>query len=429
MPQNVDKEVERSVLQRAILDPDWAADAGLTPEMFAISAHRAVHAALCSVLSAGGGVDSVTVGAALRTASGDESWLDTVMDGQLSYEPSLVTRLRDLAECRRLADNYRLGTAAADAGDLPGARAALPALLEHPGAAAGGKPMGGREQMEDFAHFLQEGNDGIDPGCPIVRKLVGYLQPGMVYVIAADNNVGKSSVMLEMAEQMGAAGVRSGTISMEDAPRLFSARRIQRRTGVSARRIFHKTVDHEQMALVIKAMGEIAADDRVDFRWLRGGTCAEVVLAMTQLVRRGARALFMDYLQAIKLEVAAADRRNEIRLIFCALCSTAVRLNIPIIVGSQLVRSEEKQGKKPSKHRLKESGDVADGADVILMLWREKESDAAPVKIYAAKTKYGGLGAEDEYVRDRKTGALRPAAPGDVQEPEESAETWHDRYY
>lgn len=428
MPSNVDQEIERAVLQRAILDPEWAADVGIVPELFAVSPHRSIQAALSSVLASGERVDSVTVGAALRRASGDETWLDTVMGGQLSFEPRLVDRLRELAECRRLSDNFRLGTAAADAGDLPAARAALPALLERSSSSARSGPMSSRDRVESFAAFLQDTTRGIDPGCPVIRKLAGYLYPRMVYLIAADNNVGKSSVMLEMVEQMAVAGVRTGTISMEDDPDLFTARQLQRRTGLSARKIFHKTLQREDWPVIMSAMGELAGDELLDFEQIRGGTCAEVVVSMTQMVRRGARVLFVDYLQAIRLEVNAENRRNEIRLIFNALCAAAVRLNVPIVVGSQLSRSEEKQGKKPSKHRLKESGDVTDGADVILMLWREKESDAAPIKIYAAKTKYGGLGAEDAYQRDRKTGVLRPATAADLPEQEDFGDTWHDKF-
>lgn len=71
----------------------------------------------------------------------------------------------------------------------------------------------------------------------------------------------------------------------------------------------------------------------------------------------------------------------------------AARLGVALVIVSQLSRPKDKgEGYEPNKHDLKESGDLENGAEYVVLLWRSKDHDFAPVHLKLAKSKNGGIG-------------------------------------
>ena len=125
------------------------------------------------------------------------------------------------------------------------------------------------------------------------------------------------------------------------------------------------------------------------------------------LASRGARLIAVDYLQEIHASKHQQDRRNEVRFVSSRLKAHARRLGVALLLVSQIARPKEGEtNKRPSKHALKESGDVANMAEVILTLWREREDDFAPIRVTVVKSKWGGVGKEWEMLRSTDTGRL-----------------------
>lgn len=87
-------------------------------------------------------------------------------------------------------------------------------------------------------------------------------------------------------------------------------------------------------------------------------------------------AAFIDYVQRVKTEKEAKDRRGEIDHVSAVLNRTATETDVPLIVGSQFNRQavDNKGGKtttEPRLEHLKESGALEEDANAVLSLYNE----------------------------------------------------------
>jgi replicative DNA helicase len=80
------------------------------------------------------------------------------------------------------------------------------------------------------------------------------------------------------------------------------------------------------------------------------------------------RAVFLDYVQAIYKQGYRKDRREELREVCKELNSTAIKLEVPIILSAQLNR-ETPNPSDMSGDNIAESADITRYANTILLLW------------------------------------------------------------
>lgn len=125
------------------------------------------------------------------------------------------------------------------------------------------------------------------------------------------------------------------------------------------------------------------------------GMTAADVLGVT--LSRGFRAIVLDYVQLIAPGTVrkGGTRQEELAEISKALALMARRHKLLVLELSQLVRPQRtKDGKTPAPTiaSLRESGQLEQDADVIALLYRERESDKTTRQFYVAKYKDGELG-------------------------------------
>lgn len=125
-------------------------------------------------------------------------------------------------------------------------------------------------------------------------------------------------------------------------------------------------------------------------------------------VRRYARlhgqpaAIFIDYLQLMKIP-GSANRYEEISRISNALKALAKEMNCPVITLSQLNRAVEGRAiKKPTNADLRDSGEIEQDADVIILLHRDDyyQKDKEPTnlaEIIIGKQRNGPVGSVTSY--------------------------------
>jgi replicative DNA helicase len=329
-----------------------------------------------------------------------------------------AARFRALARTRRLRAACLEAARSAEAGDAAAASQRLQEALADGEASCQVKVRTAAELGEIvFAGIADEAHGRVRrffPGLERLRQAIGDLPAGSCTVVAADTNVGKSSFVLAMAT--GCAGleldpVTFGLVSVEDPDEVTGTRLLGVYSGMSSRRIqrraFHDRA--EALARLSQGIGRMRSlGSRLLFADCSGGTEVDVCAARSQMAARGARIIAVDYLTEIESSVKQQDRRNEVRWVAKRLKVHAKRLGVALVLVSQIARPADKNpNSKPSKHSLKESGDVSNAAEVILLLWRESESDDAPIFVNVAKCKWGGVGDTWSMVRDRETGLLR----------------------
>lgn len=407
----VDQDCERALASEAVRNYAKFTARGVSLDDFGSPAARLVVEVCADLWEAGQQVDHVSVATKMQRdgTKGASRQLAELLavDAVPDHE-----RVRSLASLRRLMSAGHELVAAAKSGDLP---AAVDAIQRAERTALGGrekKVKNGSEVVQALFDSVKDQAKAesrrVHPGLPAVFDAVGYLPLGSCTVIGADTNVGKSSFVLEMMIACAERNVTAGLISVEDPEDVTGSRLLAAYSGVSSRNMQRGKFREEDMPSLADGVSKVKKlGDRFLFADCTGETELDVCAAMTQMANRGAKLVVVDYLTEIEASKSQQDRRNEIRWICKRLKSHAKRLNIALVVVSQLSRPQDKQtGKRPSKHDLKESGDVSNSAEVILMLWRETEGDKAPVKIWVAKCKWGGVGQWWEMKRQDGSGRL-----------------------
>jgi hypothetical protein len=80
----------------------------------------------------------------------------------------------------------------------------------------------------------------------------------------------------------------------------------------------------------------------------------------------------------------------------------AKRLGIALILLSQLTMpANGEAAREPTKHDLKESRDLTNAAEWVVVMWREDDNDGAEVHCKLAKSKNGNVGARWRVARVR----------------------------
>ncbi len=215
---------------------------------------------------------------------------------------------------------------------------------------------------------------GIPTHFPALDYKTSGLQPSELIILAARPSVGKTSLALNIAENIALRENRPVAIfSLEMSREQLVQRMLCSQAGVSGNRIRHSNLtsdDWERLQLAAERLfrAPIFIDD----------TSSLSVLEMRAKCRRlkaerGDLALIViDYLQLMRSHSRRAENRNqEIGEIARALKALAREFEVPVLVLSQLSRAvERREEKRPILSDLRDSGSIEAEADVVLFIHR-----------------------------------------------------------
>ena len=329
------------------------------------------------------------------------------MDPPMGVLPD-AGKLKRHSRLRELSSALRLALHAAERGDDGVAMSLLEKGREQASRrlAEDVAMQSGRALAESWQEELRrlDANDGISPGLPMLKSAIGQLSAGMVVVVGGSTGVGKSSLALEMVLAAPREGTKTGLISMEDTRFTTTTRILSGLSGVSARALT-RGQEPERAQAALRELEELEGAF-----WLAeciGGNEQDVCAFMSRMALDGVRLVVVDYIGEVEASQRQQDRRNEIRWLMKRLKTHALRLGIALVIVSQLSRPQNHDtARKPSKHDLKEAGDLENSAEFVVLLWRDEEHDFAPVHVELAKSKIGGTGKtwdmqREVYTEDR----------------------------
>ncbi len=262
------------------------------------------------------------------------------------------------------------------------------------------------DSAKHAAHTFSTFTDGrpilVPTGITAVDLATGGLGPGSTMIIGADNGLGKSSVVLDACLTNQAAGVKCGYISHEDTPDVVGCRLLARYSGVDSRRIRTKEFRDGDLAKLERGMRLLRQDAElphsIEFAYTVGGSLLSVLAAMDELKQRGCGVVYHDYVQKFRDTSLGADRRHQIGGAFTLLQGRAFELELAFVEVSQISR-QIVPGKRPSRHALKETGDLENEARIILMLWRDEVDNLDILDGYLDKSTFGGEGRRMQWRR------------------------------
>ncbi len=224
---------------------------------------------------------------------------------------------------------------------------------------------------------------GVPTGFDDLNRLTAGFQPSDLIIVAARPAMGKTALVLTMAQWIGIHEKRAVALfSLEMSKEQIVLRMLcgearvsnsKVRTGHLGERDFPKLVD----AASKLAEAPIFIDDTPAL------TITELRAKARRLHRENNLAMVVvDYLQLARSPAYSHSREQEISDISRSLKALAKELHIPVIALSQLNRSvESRTDKRPMMADLRESGAIEQDADIIMFIYRDEVyNEASPDK-------------------------------------------------
>jgi len=244
----------------------------------------------------------------------------------------------------------------------------------------------------DELHKQGEGLRGVPTGFKDLDDALAGMQKSNLLIIAARPGVGKTALVLNIAQNMAVKFKRPvGFFSLEMSREELVDRLLVAQADIDAWRLKTGKLNEDDFTKLSNAMGELAeAPLFID------DTPALSILEMRTKARRlqvesGVDLVVVDYLQLARSR-QLENRVQEVSEISQGLKNLARELKIPVIAVSQLSRAvEQRGGNKPQLSDLRESGSIEQDADVVMFLWREDPENPENYMLDIAKHRNGPL--------------------------------------
>lgn len=422
------KEAEQSVLGSMIIDKEavFAAAELLVEQDFYSTAHQKIFASILSLSEKGEPVDLVTLSDELQRnqsleKAGGNSYLVTLANAiptaanvryhsQIVREKSIlraliqaatgiVTRSYDtpgnvdefLDEAEQLI--FQIGSRGKHQGFAP-----LKEVLVH-----------AFERIEKL-YDEKKGVTGLSTGFTDLDRLSSGLQRSDLIVIAARPSMGKTTLALNIAQQVAVREkLPAAFFSMEMSRDQLAQRLLCAEAQIDAQNMRSGFLTQEEWHKLTMAVGPLSEsplyiDDTATLSVMEVRAKARRLKA-----EKGLEAIFVDYLQLMRGFSRFESRQQELSEISRALKALAKELNVPVVALSQLSRAVEKRpDRRPILSDLMESGGIEANADLVIFIYREayynKDSEKGNVaEVNIAKQRNGPTGLVELYFLDRYT--------------------------
>ncbi len=230
---------------------------------------------------------------------------------------------------------------------------------------------------------------GIQTGFKSIDERLGGLVKGNMIVIGARPAMGKTTLAMNIAENVAYDGGKVLVFSMEMSDDEIADRMIASASNISMSILRNPVYEegsfgqHEQDKLHIGMTKVKGIGDRLTVID-RPAMHVDHVRNIARKFNRGQPLdlIVIDYLQLMR--ATAKTRFDEISEVSRSIKAMAKQLDVPVIVLSQLSRDLEKRNdKRPVKSDLRESGQIEQDADIIMFLYRDEvynEQDNNPNK-------------------------------------------------
>jgi replicative DNA helicase len=240
---------------------------------------------------------------------------------------------------------------------------------------------------------------GVETGFSDLDQMTRGFQPGDLVIVAARPSMGKTSLVLNIAEQASIRGTTVGFFSLEMSREQLFIRLLTSVARIDSHRLMTGTVGQRDYQQLSHAIGVLS-----DARLFIDDSPGVGVLEMRAKARRlaaehGLGLLVIDYLQLMTGRGRFENRTLELAAISRGLKGLAKELGVPVVALSQLSRAPEaRSDHRPLLSDLRESGALEQDADVVLMLYRaDMYPDAQPddegkAELIVAKQRNGPTG-------------------------------------
>ncbi|HYF53749.1 MAG TPA: DnaB-like helicase C-terminal domain-containing protein [Salinarimonas sp.] len=241
---------------------------------------------------------------------------------------------------------------------------------------------------------------GIPTGLPKLDEVLGGLQTGVVTIVAGRPSMGKSSLARTLADNVNRQGYGVHVFSLEHKTDAYTTRALADAARIELGRLRAIDIDRHEYARLL------GAGDKLSGRrgWIIDSTSNLSAVQVAMRVRRhrrenGTRMVVVDYVQLLRdRRVRAGERKAMVDVAIEGLVELARSEDLALVVLSQLSRDcEKRDDKRPEMSDLRESGELEQVADSVLLLYRDEvyhkdSKDKGVGEVLIAKNKHGRTG-------------------------------------
>lgn len=186
-----------------------------------------------------------------------------------------------------------------------------------------------------------------------------------------DLGVGKSTLALQIAQNIAENGIPVCFISLEMSANQVIQKMLSRRSKINSNNIRKGELTDVQIDKISRTVADIIG---IPFTILTKATSIQKIeLEVKKLKKQGRLSLLVvDYLQLIKNKGKFNNREQEVADISRTLKLLSLELEIPIIALCQLNRNATRQ--KPTLADLRESGAIEQDADNVMFIYPKEEN-------------------------------------------------------
>ncbi len=257
---------------------------------------------------------------------------------------------------------------------------------------------------------------GIKTGFKGLDLKLNGLQKSDLIILAARPAVGKTSLAMNIVEQVAVQGYTCAVFSLEMGKEQLVQRMLCSVAGVSMENALKGRMNKTEWLKIAKAR-EILSNTKIFIDDSAAVTPRELISKCRRLKRKSGLDLVMvDYIQLMSSDAKKGEdnRQQEISNISRNLKILAKELEVPVIALSQLSRAVESRKGRPQLADLRESGAIEQDADIVMFIHRpdksatEKEIEEGKVKrnvaeIIIEKHRNGPTGIVELYFKGEST--------------------------
>lgn len=400
---------EQEVIAALLMNPHLAKECDLSADEFRMELYQDIYSAIRSQCDDGGAFDVVTLGEYF-TAKLPEREAQHVFNSMCDLaEKALGSKEMFPKYCEAIRHDNRLREVASIATTL------LHEIKENKNLDAADKTIAdlmaldrvgrnyswtmeqavksGLKQVEAAAE--REGLVGIDTGIPLLNEATGGLNPTDLIIIGARPAMGKTALLLNMANK---CKVAAGIVSSEQGNEQVGKRMLSIEGSLDAQRIRTAKLDED----FVNQMG-MAARRLIDRKtWINDQPGINIIQVCKQIrewvYRYGIQVAYVDYVQKIKGSSQKMTPKEIAAEVSSTLKNLAKELNIPIVALAQVNREVDKRpDPRPNMGDLANAGEIEMEADLVIMLYRdevyfEDTPDKGIAELLIEKNRHGPTG-------------------------------------
>lgn len=212
--------------------------------------------------------------------------------------------------------------------------------------------------LNDYVLHMDEKPVYIKTGLERLDEAM-HISPGDFIIIGGRPSAGKTALSLQIAASMAKQNYTVYYFSLETSKRKLGAR-------LMANQIYCPLDTVKNKAVSLNEIDGQAKNMKMPL-YIRSAAGKNVAWMKAQALRKKAQVIFVDYLQLIH-ETGAKDRYAAITAISIALHELAQTTGIVVVALAQLNRNPSKPGATPTNSDLRESGQIEQDADAIILL-------------------------------------------------------------